>query len=311
MNMTRKRAGLVIEGSINKQNLMAYNMYKGHIQLKGLSEKTIKSYEYDLFAWFRFLNSYQEDKTYKEVTTEDIEEFLMFCRSEGNEVSRIQRRAAGISSFYIFLRKKKKVSINPVDDIERPRKKVFVREKHFLKMEQVDELKSKLRLLDNIISETFILLAINTAARKNALRNIKWSDIDFEEREIVAIEKGPKEVTLYFSEEVKKQLLKLKTFYENNNVLDDYVFLSYYHGKYKHAGSSAISNWVREAGKLIGISNLTPHSLRRTSATLMYHGGVDLLTVSQVLNHVDTSTTQIYLQINKNKLKSIKDSVNL
>lgn len=43
----------------------------------------------------------------------------------------------------------------------------------------------------------------------------------------------------------------------------------------------------------------------------MYHGGVDLLTVSQVLNHVDTSTTQIYLQINKNKLKSIKDSVNL
>lgn len=311
MNMTRKRAGLVIEGSINKQNLMAYNMYKGHIQLKGLSEKTIKSYEYDLFAWFRFINTYQEDKTYKEVTTEDIEEFLMFCRSEGNEVSRIQRRAAGISSFYIFLRKKKKVSINPVDDIERPRKKVFVREKHFLKMEQVDELKSKLRLLDNIISETFILLAINTAARKNALRNIKWNDIDFEEREIVAIEKGPKEVTLYFSEEVKKQLLKLKTFYENNNVLDDYVFLSYYHGKYKHAGSSAISNWVREAGKLIGISNLTPHSLRRTAATLMYHCGVDLLTVSQVLNHVDTSTTQIYLQINKNKLKSIKDSVNL
>lgn len=311
MNMTIKRSGLVIEGNINKQNLMAYNMYKGHNQLKGLSEKTIKGYEYDLFAWFKFLNTYQEDKTYKEVTTEDIEEFLMFCRSEGNEVSRIQRRAAGISSFYIFLRKKKKVSINPVDDIERPRKKVFVREKHFLKMEQVDEIKSKLHLLDNIISETFVLLAINTAARRNALRNIKWNDIDFEEREITAIEKGPKEVTLYFSEEVKKQLLKLKNFYEDKNILNEYVFLSYYHGKYAQAGVSAVSNWVREAGKLIGIPNLTPHSLRRTAATLMYHGGVDLLTVSQVLNHVDTSTTQIYLQINKNKLKSIKDSVNL
>ena len=311
MNMTRKRAGLVIEGSINKQNLMAYNMYKGHIQLKGLSEKTIKSYEYDLFAWFRFINTYQEDKTYKEVTTEDIEEFLMFCRSEGNEVSRIQRRAAGISSFYIFLRKKKKVSINPVDDIERPRKKVFVREKHFLKMEQVDDIKSKLHLLDNIVSETFVLLAINTAARRNALRNIKWNDIDFEEREIIAIEKGPKEVTLYFSEEVKNQLMKLKKFYEDNNILEDYVFLSYYHGKYTQAGVSAISNWVRDAGKLIGISNLTPHSLRRTAATLMYHNGVYLLTVSQVLNHVDTSTTQIYLQINKSKLKSVKDSVNL
>ena len=305
------RAGLIIEGDINKQNLIAYNMYKGHIQLKGLSEKTIKAYEYDLLAWFRFLNTYQEDKTYKEVSTEDIEEFLMFCRSEGNEVSRIQRRAAGISSFYIFLRKKKKVTINPVDDIERPRKKMFVREKHFLKMDQVDEMKSKLHLLDNIVSETFVLLAINTAARRNALRNIKWSDIDFEEREIYAIEKGPKEVTLYFSEDVKSQLLKLKEFYKDNIVESDYVFQSYYHGKFKQAGVSAIGNWVREAGKLIGISNLTPHSLRRTAATLMYHGGVDLLTVSQVLNHRDTSTTQIYLQINKNKLKSIKDSVNL
>ena len=65
--MTKKRSGLVIEGSINKQNLMAYNMYKGHNQLKGLSEKTIKGYEYDLFAWFKFLNTYQDDKTYKEV----------------------------------------------------------------------------------------------------------------------------------------------------------------------------------------------------------------------------------------------------
>lgn len=306
-----KRAGLVIEGEINKQNLMAYNMYKGHIQLKGLSEKTIKAYEYDLLAWFRFLNTYQEDKTYKEVSTEDIEEFLMFCRSEGNEVSRLQRRAAGISSFYIFLRKKKKVTINPVDDIERPKKKMFVREKHFLKMEQVNEMKSKLHLFDDIIKETFVLLAINTAARRNALRNIKWSDIDFEDREIYAIEKGPKEVTLYFSEDVKSQLLKLKEYYKDKNIESDYVFQSYYHGKFKQAGVAAIGNWVREAGKLIGINNLTPHSLRRTAATLMYHHGVDLLTVSQVLNHVDTSTTQIYLQINKNKLKSIKDSVNL
>ena len=311
MNMKVNRTGLVIEGNINKQNLMAYNMFKGHNQLKGLSEKTIKSYEYDLFSWFRFLNTYQEDKIYQEVTTEDIEEFLMFCRSEGNEVSRIQRRAAVISSFYIFLRKKKKVTVNPVDDIERPRKKVFVREKHFLKMEQVDEIKSKLHLLDSIIAETFVLLAINTAARRNALRNIKWSDIDFEEREIYVIEKGPKEVTLYFSEHLKTQLLKLKEYYKDKNIESDYVFLSYYHGKYKQAGAAAISNWVREAGKLIGISNLTPHSLRRTAATLMYHNGIDLLTVSQVLNHVDTSTTQIYLQINKNKLKSIKDSVNI
>lgn len=310
--MNGNRAGLVIEGEINKQNLIAYKMYVGHNQLKGLSQKTIDGYEYDLFSWFRFLNTYQDDKIYSEVTTEDIEEFLMFCRVEGgNQASRLQRRCAAISSFYIFLRKKKKVDINPVADIERPRKKTFVREKHFLKMEQVDDIKSNLYKLDNIIKETFVLLAINTAARRNALRNIKWTDIDLDEREIVAIEKGPKEVILYFSNDVKKQLLKLKKYYEDKNIVSEYVFLSYYHGVYQHAGVSAIGNWVREAGKLIGINNLTPHSLRRTAATLMYHSGVDLLTVSNILNHQGTDVTKIYLQINKSKLKSIKDSVNL
>ena len=302
---------ICIEGKINEQNLMAYNMYKGHNELKGISEKTIRGYEYDIFQWFRFLNTYQEDKTYKDVTSEDIEEYLMFCKMNGNEASRIQRRAACISSFYIFLRKKKKVKVNPLDDVERPRKKMFVREKHFLKMDQVEELKSKLPELNNIVAETFVLLAINTAARRNALRNIKWTDIDFDEREIYVIEKGPKEVTLYISEDIKNKLLRLKEYYEDNNINLPYVFITKYHGKYKQAGEAAVSKWVRQAGLLIGIPKLAPHSLRRTAATLLYHNGVDLLTVSNILNHQDTSTTQIYLQTNKKKLKNIKDSVNL
>lgn len=300
-----------IDGQINQQNMLVYQMYKGHNELKGLSHKTINGYEYDLFQWFRFLYTYQGDKTYKEVVAEDIEEYLMFCKMNGNEASRLQRRAACISSFYIFLRKKKKVQVNPLDDIERPRKKVFVREKHFLKMDQVNEIKSRIKELNNIVAETLILLAINTAARRNALLNIRWSDIDFEEREIEVIEKGPKEVTLYISIDIRDRLLKLKEYYKKNNIESKYVFLSYYHGQYKQAGNAAISNWVRKAGKLIGIDNLTPHSLRRTAATLMYHNGVDLLTVSNILNHQDTSTTQIYLQTNKKKLKNIKDSVNL
>ncbi len=300
-----------INGNINEQNMLAYQMYRGHNELKGLSQNTIDGYEYDLFQWFRFLNSFQEDKIYKEVVAEDIEEYLMYCKTKGNEVSRIQRRVSCISSFYIFLRKKKKIITNPVDDIERPKKKLFVREKHFLKMEQVNEIKSRLHELDNIVAEIFILLAINTAARRNALRNIKWSDIDWEEREIEVLEKGPKLVTLYFSKEVKTKLLKLKEHYKEKNINLPHIFTSYYHGEHRQAGTSSVANWVRKAGNIIGINNLTPHSLRRTAATLMYHNGVDLLTVSNILNHQNTSTTQIYLQANKNKLKTLKDSVNI
>lgn len=309
--MVDKSRRIFIEGNINPKNLIMYNMYKGYNELKGLSNKTIKTYEYDLFQWFKYLNSFQEDKLYYEVTEEDIEEFLMYCKINGNEVSRIQRRCAAISSFYIFLRRKKKVDNNPLEFIERPRKKLFVRNKHFLKLDQVNELKANLDILDDIVAQTFVLLAINTAARNNALRNIKWQDIDWEEREIQVIEKGPKLVTLYFSKDVKQQLLKLKKHHEELKVDIPHIFITKYRGVYKHCGKNMPGEWVRRAGKLIGIEDLTPHSLRRTAATLLYHNGVDLLTVSQVLNHNDTSTTLIYLQANKKKLKSIKDSVNI
>ena len=115
----------------------------------------------------------------------------------------------------------------------------------------------------------------------------------------------------YFSEDVKNKLLELKEYYKSKGINLPYVFVSKYHGKYKQAGNSWVANSVRNAGKLIGIDNLAPHSLRRTSATLMYHNNVDMLTISQILNHESTQTTQIYLQINKSKLKTLKDSVAL
>ncbi len=300
---------VIIDGVINEENLKMYQMYKGYNQLKGLSNKTIRNYEYDLFQWFRFLNSYQMDKVYHEVKEEDIEEYLMYCKMHGNEASRLQRRCSAISSFYIFLRRKKRVDSNPVEFIDRPKKKMFVREKHFLTIDQVNSMKSRLSTLNNIAAETFVLLAINTAARRNALRNIKWSDIDFDEREIDVIEKGPKQVVLYISDDVRNKLLELKKYYEDKNIYSPYVFLSYYHGEYKHAGEAAVSNWVRAAGLLIGIPNLTPHSLRRTAATLLLHNGMELMDVSAILNHESMDTTKIYIQRDKKKLKSIKDKI--
>lgn len=301
---------IVFEGSIHPENQKQYDLFEGYMEIKGLSHKTITKYRYDLAQWFKFLNSYQDDITYKEVTEDHIEEYLMICKKYGNSSGRLQFRCATISSFYKFLRKKKRVTENPMDIIDRPKKKL-VRTKHFLKANQVESMKEKLYLLDNIVAETFVLLAINTAARRNALRHIRWEDINWEEREIFAIEKGPKEVTLLISKTMREQLLKLKEFYIKEGVLCEWVFLSKYQGKYRHAGESSPGDWVRKAGELIGVQRLTPHSLRRTAATLLYHNDVDVVHISKILNHENIATTQIYLQVNATKLKELKDNVNI
>lgn len=300
--MKKQSEKLFISGNINHINTEAYNEYIKYCNLKGLSDETLSSYTYDMLQWFRFIGN----KTYKEIQEEDIQDYLEFCKLHGNNESRLQRRCSSISSFYLYLRRKRIVSHNPLEFIDRPVKKLDVRKKIYLSENQIFEIKEKVKLLNDIRIEVYILLSITSAGRINALNNIKWEDIDWDEREIIVIEKGPKEATLVFSEEVKYKLLELKQFYKNNKYESEYVFITYTK-EVRQASKAALRDWCHKAGSLIDVPKLHPHAFRRSTATLLKSKGVPLEDISELLNHNDTKTTQIYLKKDKNKIKKLKD----
>lgn len=309
--MKVKSKHIIIEGNINPYNLGVFQQFVDHLRIKNRSENTIYSYQSDLFQFFRFINKYRNDKKYSELETNDIEEYIKFCMIKGNNEDRLKRRCSSISSFLMFLRRKKLINNHPMEFFDRPQKKLDVLEKHFLSKKQVELLKSRLRSIDDIRLETYVLLSLSTAARRNAIRSMKWSDIDFEEREIRAIEKGPREVTLVFSEEVKDKLIELKEYYNSKGISNPYVFLTLSHGLTRQASKNALKIWARKAGELIEISNLTPHSFRRTTANLLKEAGVPLEVISCILNHKDTKVTQVYLKNDFRNIKNLKDKLGI
>ncbi|HXP77462.1 MAG TPA: tyrosine-type recombinase/integrase [Stellaceae bacterium] len=56
----------------------------------------------------------------------------------------------------------------------------------------------------------------------------------------------------------------------------------------------AVNHALTKALDHLGVSNITPHDLRRTAASHMTGMGISRLVVQKILNHVETSVTSVY-----------------
>lgn len=136
-----------ILSKINLETMKLWNKYKIDMSLRELSEKTIAGYQNDLESWWIYIYKNQGNQSIVDLTEDDITELLYFCKTEGNNSRRMKRRMASISAFYKFLRKKKLITENPMEFMDRPKKDTDVITQTFLTVEQVQELRIVLQNL--------------------------------------------------------------------------------------------------------------------------------------------------------------------
>ena len=298
----------VNKSELNKESVDLLKKYKSHMTIKELSEKTIYNYECDLYAWFSYIKIFQNNKSVLEIDEDDLSEYFYYRKTNGNNSRRMRGVMASISAFYIHLKKKRIHRENPMDFIDRPRKDTNVVVQTFLTQEQVDQMIEKLIELGDLRLQTYICLGLSTMARVNALRNIRWEQIDFENNLITEVkEKEGYIVDLDFDDYTKVLLLQLKEKRQNDNVNCEYVFAAYHNGVWKVPTSSTCNDWCKKAGNLIGVTTLHNHDLRHSAATIAKSNGANLEDVSRMLNHKSTDVTlKHYIKEDKSKLKEAK-----
>lgn len=151
----------VADDMLNKENLMLLQKYERDMEMRELSPKSVYSYVCDIKAWFRYLYLEQFNQSVINLTEEDIEEHIYFCKKQGNNTERIKRRMASLSAFYKFLRKKKLIKDNPMEFIDRPKKGLPVVTQTFLTEEQVKLMREKLDEYGDLQLKTFALFALS------------------------------------------------------------------------------------------------------------------------------------------------------
>lgn len=298
----------VNKSELNEESVDLLKKYKSQMTIKELSEKTIYNYECDLYAWFSYIKIFQNNKSVLEIDEDDLSEYFYYRKTNGNNSRRMRGVMASISAFYIHLKKKRIHRENPMDFIDRPRKDTSVVVQTFLTQDQVDEMIEKLIDLGDIRLHTYICLGLSTMARVNALRNIKWDQIDFDENAIIGVkEKEGYIVDLDFDDYTKNLLLRLRKEQLNNKVTCEYVFATYHHDKWNAPTSSTCNDWCKKAGRLIDVPTLHNHDLRHSAATIAKSNGANLEDVSRMLNHKGTDVTlKHYIKEDKSKLKEAK-----
>lgn len=296
--------------NINKKTIELYNKYKIDMTIRELSEKTIAGYDNDLSHWFIYIYDNQDNKCITELEEDDIVEFIYYCKKGGNNSRRIKRRLSSISAFYKFLRRKKIIKENPLEFFERPKKDTDIITQTFLTIEQVDLMKKKLKEYGDLQLEVYALFSLSTMARVNAVSNTRWEQIDFDERTVnEVLEKEGKIVTLYFSEEVKELLLKLKQYREENNIDDEgWVFITRYNQKYNKAVKGTLQQWAKKVGEMIGVPSWHSHDFRHSGSQIMLVNGCPLDEISSLLNHSGLDVTKkFYTRQDKKKVQENKD----
>ena len=300
--------------------------YKSAIQ--NASEKTVSEYLLDLRTFFRFLvardkkispsseefekiDIRQVDLEYiKNITTEDIYEFLMYADNvRGNMAAAKSRKLSSIKGFFKYLTTKRMMlEDNPAINIETPKKKKALPK--FLSLEEslslLNAVKNDKESKSTVRDYAIITLFLNCGMRVSELVGINVEDVDARFRSLTVTGKGNKQRIVYLNEACRIALAEYveeRLGEKHKSCMSNALFLS---SREQRISVKTVQWMVYKYLDMAGLESkhYSVHKLRHTAATLMYQtGNVDVRVLKDILGHEQLNTTQIYTHVSNRSME--------
>ena len=153
---------------------------------------------------------------------------------------------------------------------------------------------------------TFLMIAFYTGARKSAIMALEWSQIDFKDNEIRFLkERSSQSNKRKAVTPIAKQLrLHLQRRQQTLGADSPYVFVQ---KKSRERKISSVDTGFETAARMAGFTDVTPHTLRHTRASLMIQAGVHMKVISAILDMSLETLDKIYAHLSKKELNAMGD----
>ena len=273
---------------------------------RNYSSATIRSYAKDLSMFQEFLEEQNPNASWTAVEAEDVREWVIYLMDEQKmAASSVNRRLSAMRSFYKYLRRVGRVSINPMEKVVAPKKKrplpYYVRESE---MDRLLELTAEDRSFKGIRDRLVLMMFYETGIRRAELLGMTDASVDLVAKQIKVTGKRNKQRIIPFGEELESEIKAYQIAREET--LGQRTFPALFVTEKGTAmNEKQVSKIVKEnLSKVTTIKKRSPHVLRHSFATAMLNNKADLTSIQKLLGHESVSTTEIYTHVSFEELKS-------
>ena len=243
-----------------------------------------------------------------------IEEYRNYCRELGNSKRTLMNKTTAISSFYSWCVRRNRIKFHPFDkkldrlkftDIDKVRKSYFLTTEQILTVRlymQVEQ--KKYDLQDRILWELFL----DSACQISAIQNLTLKQLDIEAGYFTEVKEKEGYIVNAFFFSKCKELLKLwLEERKEKGIQEQWLFVTKYGNIYKQMSQGAIRGRIKKMGEILGIEDLYPHTLRKTSINLINNlAGLGL--ASTYANHSSSGVTSKHY-IQKQSAEEIRNAL--
>ena len=309
----------------------AMNCLGDEIKVRHYSPKTLKSYS----LWARKMKLFTKDKFPKDLTPDDVKDFLTFLAVEKKVSASSQNQA--FNGLLFFFRHVLKKEFGKIDGVVRAKRKPYI--PVVLSRDEINRIISHLKHPYDLV----VKLLYGCGLRLAECMKLRINNFNFDYN-ILTIDdgKGRKDRTVPLPESIRSELnaqierVIAQHQYDLDKEYDGAFMPGIFEKKFRNAGKELVWQWFFPARELtyvpetnesrryhlhethvqkaikkaVGKSRLlkraSAHTFRHSYASHLLQANYDIRTIQELLGHSDVRTTMIYTRTVKSR--TIKES---